>query len=1215
MTRQPSTFLRLLFKNAACLLFVSVLGNAFQASAQQYNLQEFSDGLAQPYVYTIVQGNKGYLWIGTGNGLSRFDGINFKTFTTKDSLADNFITCSFKSENDLWFGHMNGTVSYYDGKFFKALRSNHQISGITDIEKSPKGDVWASSSANGLIMLNGTTNIFQSTGENNQIPINTFQFLNENEILAGSVEGLNYCNLDKSGQVKLIRHINEIPDSKIQDIIKMKSGKGFYIATENEGIFLLLADGKQFKVSKPDLGKYNSISGIQSIYEDSKSNLWISTFGSGLIKLKLSPSGKLIESSSFGTLNGFSTNNVKTVYEDREGCIWSGNYGTGLTQITEKSFSMYSFDKKLYGSEIYSIYIHNNYRWLGTEKGLLKLNHSTGEILNFYSTKQGLPADKITALFSNQDNEIWIGTQNNGLYRFTTDNDKMLPVKPGSGILENSITAIAGYKKQFWIGTKKGACNLSPDSGKIRWYTMENGELPHNCVEHIFIDPKGKVWVTTLSNILVFIKDGKAGKETLTAERGISSLESITGENDSTIWVGSNGNGVFRIKPGSLTNITTTEDLFSDYCYSLVVDDNKNVWIGHRGGLSKIRAADAFVKPIQKSAGINSSCEFNPNAVFKDENNKIWFGTSEGLLEYNPATENLKVPPPVINITSCKVNDEEVNFGDGLTLSPGNYKIRIDFLCISLREPNLVNYVYQLEGYDISPVNTKTSSVIFPHLTDGEYTFHLWAITGDGIMSKTPLTINIVINKPLWKQGSFIIGSLLLLFFGILFYIRRRDMKYQAEKRILEMKVQERTLEITNKNTLLEEKQYEILTQNTELEKYRNYLEEIVDERTRELLIAKNKAEESDRLKSSFLHNISHEIRTPLNIISGFTTLLGDNDVEQEEKQNYIKTINNNTESLIHILNEILDVSKIEAGQFVLTKTKFNADEVIRDLENHYRSKNSKRIGIEFVNSGQPEGLELYHDKERFRQIFNNLLSNAFKFTVKGSIKFGYTRTGNSVRFFVSDSGIGIDKSEVDKIFTPFYKIEDNPDILYGGAGIGLTSSKRLVELMGGAISVESVDNEGSVFYFTLPVNTEHPVSKTKEGLKVFKKGFLKHKTILVETDEQHTFELVNKTLTGSGAKIVQVFSGQEIIDFIENDPLNQNCIILLDIKMPYSESYKINHHIKSLTGTVPVIALTAFTQSSEIQKISDEDFDGYLSKPIKAETLLNVLFHLFDIS
>lgn len=1215
MAKQPSTCLRLLCKNAAWLLFVSVLGIAFQARAQQYNLHDFSDGLAQPYVYSIVQDNKGYLWIGTGNGLSRFDGFDFKTFTTKDSLADNFITSSFKNENDLWFGHMNGTVSYYNGKIFKSIKSIHQNSGITDIEKNLKGDVWASTSANGLIKLNGTTNIPQTSGERNQIPINTFQFISENEILTGSVEGLNYCSMDKSGRVKLIRQINEIPDSKIQDIIKMKNGSGFYIATENEGIFLLLSDGKQFKVSKPDLGKHHSISGIQSIYEDSKSNLWICTFGSGLIKLAPSSPGKSFEVTSFSTLNGFTTNNVKTVYEDREGCIWSGNYGTGLTQITEKSFSMYSFDKRLYGTEIYSIYIRNNNRWLGTEKGLLKLNHSTGEILKFYSTKQGLPADKITALFSNQDNEIWIGTENNGLYRLATDKEKILPIKPVSGILENSITAIAGHDKQLWIGTKKGVFNLSLDSGKIRWYTMENGELPHNCVEHLYIDSKGKVWVSTLNNILVFIKDGKAGKETLTAEKGISSLESITGENDSTIWIGSNGNGVFRIKPGSVINLTTKEDLFSDYCYSLVVDDNKNIWIGHRGGLSKIRAADAFVKPIQKSAGISGSCEFNPNAVFKDEKNKIWFGTSEGLLVYNPASENRESPPPVLNITSCRVNDEDVNFEEGLTLSPGNYKIRIDFLCISLREPNLVNYVYQLEGYDISPVNTKTSSVIFPHLADGEYTFHLWAITGDGIMSKTPLTINIVINKPLWKQGWFIISSLLLLFFGILFYIRRREKKFLAEKRILETKVQERTLEITKKNTLLEEKQDEILAQNTELEKYRNYLEDIVDERTRELLIAKNRAEESDRLKSSFLHNISHEIRTPLNIISGFTTLLEDNDVEEEEKQNYIKTINNNTESLIHILNEILDVSKIEAGQFVLSQTKFNADEVLKDIENHYRSNNSKRIAIKFANSGQPEGLEIYHDKERFRQIFNNLLSNAFKFTERGSIKFGYTRSGNYVRFFVSDSGIGIDKSEVDKIFNPFYKIEDNPDILYGGAGIGLTSSKRLVELMGGTIGVESVVKEGSVFYFTLPVNTQHPVSKNQKELKVFKKGFLKNKTILVETTEQDTFELVKKTLTGSGAKIIQAFSGQEIINFIENDPLNQNCIILLDIKMPYSESYKINRQIKAIIHTVPVIALTTFTLSTEMQKISDEDFDGYLSKPIKAETLLNVLFRLFDIN
>ncbi len=1207
MVKNALAWIRLLIKNFTWFLFVSLLGIAFSAKSQQYNLHQFSDGLAQPYVYSIIQDNKGYLWIGTGNGLSRFDGISFKTFTTRDSLADNFITCSFKNEKDLWFGHMNGNITHYNGKIFNRITGLNQKSGITDIEKSPKGEIWASTNSNGLIRLKGTTNLEQTAGESSQISIRTFQFLTENEILTGSVEGVDYCSFSESGKVKLIRHINEIPDSKIQSVIKMRNGSGFYIATDNDGIFQLVPEGKQFKVLKIDLGLNHPLTGLQSIFEDSKMNLWLSTFGSGLIKLSPSSPGKFIVNATFNTSSGFAANDVKVAYEDREGSIWSGNYGSGLTQITVKSFIMHSFDKNLYGTEIYSIYIRNNFRWLGTDKGLLKLNQSTGEILKFYSAKYNLPKDKITALFSDHDNELWIGTENNGVYRMTVDKEKIIPFRIGNGNLENSITGITGRHKQIWIGTKKGVCNINTGTGNNRWYTMENGELPHNYVQHLFIDSKGTLWFSTLSNTLVFIRDGKVERETISSENGISTLGPITGENDSIIWVGSNGNGVFEVKPGSVINLTTKENLFSDYCYSLLMDNNRNLWVGHRGGLSKIRTTDLFVKPIEQSAGINKSCEFNPNAVFKDDNNKLWFGTNEGLLGYDPASEIQESVPPVLNIISCKVNDEDIDFNEKLTLPPGNYKIKIEFLSISLKEPTLVNYVYQLDGYDNSPVDTKTSNVIFPHLTDGDYTFRLWAISADGVMTKTPVTLQIVIKKPLWKQAWFVISIFLLLVFSVLFYIRRRDNKHLAEKRILETKVQERTLEISAKNTQLEEKQEKIIAQNTELEKYRNYLEDIVDERTKELLIAKNKAEESDRLKSSFLNNISHEIRTPLNIISGFTTLLEDDDLEETEKKKYINTINNNTESLVSILSEILDVSKIEAGQFELDNTRFKPDDVLNDLENHFLHNNRKHI--EFINKSPKDGLELYCDKDRLHQVLNNLLSNAFKFTETGSVKFGYTVFRDSVRFFVSDTGIGMNATEMEKIFDPFYKIEENIDILYGGAGIGLTTAKRLVELMGGTISVESKVNEGSVFYFTLPVRNENPVSGNPGEMKISKKGFLKNKTILVATDEQDTFDLVSQTLHCYKVKILQAVNITESLKLIQNTSANENYIVILDTKTPDKKDYEIYKKIKKISSKIPVIALTAFQLNTEEQITEDEYFDGYISKPIKAETLINELF------
>jgi len=234
------------------------------------------------------------------------------------------------------------------------------------------------------------------------------------------------------------------------------------------------------------------------------------------------------------------------------------------------------------------------------------------------------------------------------------------------------------------------------------------------------------------------------------------------------------------------------------------------------------------------------------------------------------------------------------------------------------------------------------------------------------------------------------------------------------------------------------------------------------------------------------LNNLSHEIRTPLNAICGFSELLGEDDFTKEDRLGFIKTINNSTNSLLLLMNEIMEISLLEANQIAFSNKKFNLDDVFNELENHYKLNNEKKIEFEYVNKTQNNGLELYYDKARFRQIFINLLNNALKFTESGRIKFGYKVLEKSVQFFVSDTGIGMNKSEIDKIFDPFYKIENNTDILYRGAGIGLTICKKMVELMGGEIWVESVLYKGSVFYFTLPVTPDNSKPNNQKKKKIF---------------------------------------------------------------------------------------------------------------------------------
>jgi serine phosphatase RsbU (regulator of sigma subunit)/streptogramin lyase len=506
-----------------------------------------------------------------------------------------------------------------------------------------------------------------------------------------------------------------------------------------------------------------------------------------------SASGELSKTNYFNSSNGFATDNVKTVYEDREGNIWSGNYGQGLTQITPKVFSTYTFDKQLYGNNIFSIWFNRQYKWIGTDNGLLKLDQMTGKIVKFYSKGSGLPKDTVTTIYSTDGKVLWIGTERNGLYRMDTGNDEVLKYPLEKGTLENSINIITGKGEQVWIGTKKGLCSINSGTNRINWYTINQGGLPHNFINCLYLDSTDRLWLGTRSNTLAYIQDKKVIKTPFSTG---SEIRTITEDSYSRIWVGSNGNGVFMIKSDSIVNLTAREGLLSNYCYSIIYDDHKNIWVGHKVGLSRIRTADFSVKPIQHIEGITDSYQFNPNAILKDQPGKIWFGSDKGMVSYDPSMEYPQIQPPVLGITSIKINDEEINYTDKIILSPGNYKIRIDFLGISLKEPALVTYQYKLEGYDQWSEITKNTFMIVPRLSEGEYTFILKASSGDGAVSENPLTINIIIKMPVWKKLWFDLIIVLLLIILTFIYIKRREYKFLAEKKILEEKVRERTYEI-----------------------------------------------------------------------------------------------------------------------------------------------------------------------------------------------------------------------------------------------------------------------------------------------------------------------------------------------------------------------------------------------------------------------------------
>lgn len=376
-----------------------------------------------------------------------------------------------------------------------------------------------------------------------------------------------------------------------------------------------------------------------------------------------------------------------------------------------------------------------------------------------------------------------------------------------------------------------------------------------------------------------------------------------------------------------------------------------------------------------------------------------------------------------------------------------------------------------------------------------------------------------------------------------------------------------------------------------------------------ELKLAKDKAEESDRLKTAFLANMSHEIRTPMNAIIGFSELLNDEDLTAENREEFVRLINNNSKVLLNILEAVIDVAKIEAEQIRIIEAPCQVNQVIDELADFYineaKRNTQKKIEIKKFKAVEDSQFTILTDPLRFKQILSNLMSNAIKFTEQGVISIGYELTHNNLlQFYVKDSGIGLSPDKLKLIFERFRQAEESSTKEYGGTGLGLTISRKLVELLGGRIWVESELNIGSTFLFTLPLKMIKGSPKTKPFSNLSDKHNWSGKIILVAEDEKSNFELVKAILLKTNISINWVKNGKEAVDFcLQNDQID---LVLMDIRMPEMNGYEATKKIKAVKPHLPIISLTAYALTEDKIQSETSGCDDHISKPIKPTELVD---------
>ncbi len=1081
--------------------------------------QTVSNGLSQNNVFCLMKDSRGFLWIGTGEGLNRDNGYKFKTFThkprSKNSLSSNTIWCLHEDKlGNILIGTRKG-LNIYTPKTEKFTLYNKDESksvGLSDDDiRSIAGysstEFWIGT-YKGLNLFNSKTGAceiyFHNKNDSNSISNNTIVSLlydKKKKILwIGTRNGLNKLSIDKGKITRYYNNEHSIGGNNIRSIIK-DLNSNIWIATEN-GITCITEndegkekinnyEGKNSKIHLKDVSVIKCLKGNRlfvgslgtgayifdinkkefvrnTLYLDNidrvrcayykKDFLWIGTSDKGLIKIHLRK-------------NLFNLRNIKdkndnpvmpfSFYEDEDDIIWIGTTN-GLAEYNRKSkeYKLFYIESvKKIKNTIRTIHkIDNNYLWLGTINNGLYVFDLKKKIFFKHSFNQQFPESNQIYTFFRKPGEVLLGCNNGTLYKYTYSNNKFIKYK-----LNSSSTIFSIYEKQ---------------DNKLLIATLNDGlwELdlnsPKNPNQYFIFDPESNISTQTLSGIF----KSPSGKLLLTTFDG----------------------GLIKVSEDDGYRFTAFPDLIKGALYGLLIDNENNFWISTNKGLNKYSPNTKNQIIYHEDDGIQAE-EFNTGALLKCKDGELFFGGVRGFNHFYPDSIIEPVNTKDVLLTDIKILNNPISPGDTvngrillkknilytdkIVLNRKDYYFSIHFTSIDFKNSTKLRYRFKLENYDKDWLYTDFENriALYRNMPSGKYTFKVQVANYNNKWSNKTTSLEIIVEPAFWQTKYFYFSIAFILILFIFLIIRIREKKLKSDKIKLAGIIKDKTSELEEANEKLGE--------------HKIHLEEIVNARTkelnskmieyaalneeyqiqnRELKNSKEKAVKADKLKSAFLANMSHEIRTPMNSILGFSQLLKESKITNKQRKDFVKMINIGGESLLSLINDIIDIAKIEAGQLEIIERKFPLNDILQEIHSSFlnmpRSKDNEKVDI---NLYVPENTSpiIKTDRFRFKQVLNNLVSNALKFTREGAIEISYKifDDNKTFRFSVKDTGIGIHEKEIDSIFDRFSKADNDKTNVYKGTGLGLAISKYIIEKCGGRIWVESKKNKGSTFFFTLP--------------------------------------------------------------------------------------------------------------------------------------------------
>lgn len=794
-----------------CFLLINVIS----IHGQSYYFDNYSvkEGLAQSTVYDVLQDSKGYLWIGTSAGVSRFDGIHFLNYTYENGLGRNAVQKIIEDKNgSLWFGHKGGDISRLKDDSLQSFNPDTVLADITSLAEDKDGNIWAGSFGMGALKIKNPNAgslknldfIQYKGGEDNLSKIVLAIYENRDGLLYFIVKGgIRYFDFEE----KIFKNYQpqELPAFYQFTCMFEDNQRNLWFGTDIGGLYKLNKDGSTNTFQVKD-GLVNNW--ITAITEDKNQTIWIGTWGGGINTI--SNNGI----ATFTKKNGLPDLKIRCISNDFEGNVLIGTNKNGLCIFKGAGFINYGEKDGIRGKQINAIIQDNeeNY-WFGTDEGISKLSRNG---LNFsdpvyYNVEnQKIPENSIRFLQKDNNGTIWVAGEKSIVSKSkpaqTFDYNFLI-----NGYIRNNnlITALAVDKfNSLWIGTLDGLFVYDIDEDVMSKFDSSTG-LAGNTISALYVDSRDRVWIGCEQRGITLFDPKDTLFITIKEPIGYTPFCMVEAP-DNTIWVGTQSLGILVFDDLILKNQYRSKDgLLSENITSLIAAINNNVYIGTSRGLNKYSLKDERFSSYSNKTGF-TGIEVKKNAGFVDKDGNIWLGTVNGATRINLTANQDNLLEPMTLINRFRVNLKDRKISDDITLSYTENSIIIDYASICLTDPDAVIYKFMLQGAQQSwQPETKQTAVSYSGLSPGEYTFKLMAKNSAGIWNKEPVTISFKIKPPFWQTVIFWIIIIIIALSLVLVYIKIRERKLVSEKHLLEEKVKERTAEISQKN-----KELEVYTKN-----------------------------------------------------------------------------------------------------------------------------------------------------------------------------------------------------------------------------------------------------------------------------------------------------------------------------------------------------------------------------------------------------------------